>query len=86
MKQDKNTVNGRRNFLQDGMRGVLMVGFAFMGFSLGIRSQTDSESGSSCQIDLPCRSCVKLRRCRKPEALAAKDEKTAPRYSTGKKE
>jgi hypothetical protein len=86
MKEDMNKFKGRRDFLKDGMRAVLLAGFAFTGFSLGMRSQTDSLNGSSCQIDLPCRSCAKFRRCRQPEAQSVKNEKTAPRYSTGMKE
>ena len=86
MKEDMNKFKGRRDFLKDGMRAVLLAGLAFTGLSLGMRSQTDSENGSPCQIDLPCRSCAKFLCCRQPEALSAKDETTVPRYSTGMKE
>jgi len=86
MKEDMNKFKGRRDFLKDGMRAVLLAGLAFAGLSLGMRSQTDSVNGSSCQIDLPCRSCAKFSGCRLPEANSAKEKKTKTCYSSGVKE
>jgi len=59
----------RRDFLKDGMRAVLLGGFVFTGLFLGWRGRANSGTDVSCSIDLPCRSCSKIKSCQDSQAL-----------------
>ena len=66
---DQTKVKSRRDFIKDGMRTVLFGGIVFSGLFLGLRGRTNSSTDTSCSVDLPCRSCSKINKCRESSAL-----------------
>jgi hypothetical protein len=73
MKETRNT-KGRRKFIEDGLRAVMLSGLAFVGLSLGWRGASGTREESSCAVDLPCRICSKLPGCRELKAEDVKRE------------
>ena len=73
MKETRNS-KGRRKFIEDGLRTVVLSSLAFVGLSLGWRGASRSAEESSCAMDLPCRICPKLPGCRELKAAAVKRE------------
>ena len=73
---DQTKVKSRRDFIKDGLRAALLGGIVFSGLFLGWRGRANSgtNKNTSCHIDLPCRSCLKIRRC--IESPAAQKRKT----------
>ena len=59
MKEAHKT-KSRRQFIEDGLRTIMLGGLAFVGLSLGWRGISHSGEESSCAVDLPCRICSKL--------------------------
>ena len=74
MMKEPRKIIGRREFMKDGARAVVLSGLAFVGFSLGRRSISRSGKKTSCVIDLPCRICSKLPGCEERIALDTKRE------------
>jgi hypothetical protein len=66
---DQKKVKSRRDFIKDGMRAVVLGGFVFSGLFLGWRGRANSGTEVSCSIDLPCRRCSKISRCKESQAL-----------------
>ena len=66
----------RRDFIKDGMRAGLLGGIVFSGLFLGWRGRANSGTNNdvTCSIDLLCRSCLKIRRCK--ESSATQERKT----------
>jgi len=52
--QEKHETKKRREFLKDGLRVLMLGGFAAVGLSLGRKRRSLPRDGSSCLIDLPC--------------------------------
>jgi len=72
-------VKSRRDFIKDGMRAVLLGGLVFAGLFLGWRGRANSGTEASCSIDLPCRSCSKIRRCQESQALQERERMSESR-------
>ncbi|MFC2167881.1 hypothetical protein ACFLRW_02770, partial [Acidobacteriota bacterium] len=66
---DHTKVKSRRDFIKDGMRAVLLGGLVFSGLFLGLRGRENTRTDTSCSVDLPCRSCSKINKCRESSAL-----------------
>ena len=73
MKEVRNK-KSRRQFIEDGLRTIVLSGLAFVGLSLGWRRVSNSGKETSCAVDLPCRICSKLPGCRQFKATDAKQE------------
>lgn len=76
---DQIKVKSRRDFIKDGMRAVLLGGIVFSGLFLGWRGRANSGTDTSCSIDLPCRSCLKIRRCPETQALQERKSRSESR-------
>jgi len=78
--QEKHETKKRREFLKDGLRVLMLGGFAAVGLSLGRKRRSLPRDGSSCLIDLPCRSCSELPLCPLPRAVGTKQKSRDSRY------
>ena len=69
-------VKSRRDFIRDGLRAALLGGIVFSGLFLGWRGRANSDTNNdtSCSVDLPCRSCLKIRQCK--ESPQTQERKT----------
>lgn len=77
--QNQTKVKSRRDFIKDGMRAALLGGIVFSGLFLGWRGRANSGTDASCSIDLPCRSCSKIKHCPESQALQERKKMTKSR-------
>ena len=61
--RESQEVAGRREFLKDGLRALLVGGLIILGSVLGLKKKSGTARVSSCPGSLPCRDCSKLQGC-----------------------
>jgi hypothetical protein len=76
---DRTKDKSRRDFIKDGLRAVLLGGIVFSGLFLGWRGRANSDTNSTCTIDLPCTSCSKISRCGESQALRERKNRSESR-------
>lgn len=65
----------RREMLRSGVRYLALAGVSLLSAGLLVRGRGGSAS-DRCPRSAPCRHCGALAKCRRPQALAAKNAKS----------
>ena len=71
MKQEMD----RREFIKDGLRNLLLIGFFLLGLVFELKRSPSAEQISDPLLQSPCRDCKKVRSCHRSHAFGLKSEK-----------
>jgi hypothetical protein len=64
----------RRDFLRNGLRGLIIAALAAISGVFIYRNYTTEEN---CEFTHPCKDCKSLKSCKKPEGLKYKKDQQA---------